>query len=62
MIVVFEAAAATHGDEPRIPDRGENHQFALASAIAEDIGIDIGHTIARSQVVTGPPIRLNWVR
>jgi len=26
MIVVPEAAAATHGDEPRIPDLGEDHQ------------------------------------
>jgi hypothetical protein len=26
VIVVLEAAAATHGDEPRIPDLGEDHQ------------------------------------
>lgn len=26
MIVVLEAAAATNGDEPRIPDLGEDHQ------------------------------------
>src|SRR5437773_5477248 len=31
VIVVLEAAAATHGDEPRIPDLGENHPFALAA-------------------------------
>jgi hypothetical protein len=28
MIVVLEGPAATHGDEPRIPDLGEDHQFA----------------------------------
>jgi hypothetical protein len=28
MIVVLEAAAATHSDEPRIPDLGEDHLFA----------------------------------
>jgi hypothetical protein len=27
MIVVLEDPAATHGDEPRIPDLGEDHQF-----------------------------------
>jgi hypothetical protein len=25
MIVVLEGPAATHGDEPRIPDLGEDH-------------------------------------
>jgi hypothetical protein len=29
VIVVLEAAAATRGDEPRIPDLGEDHQFAI---------------------------------
>ena len=29
MIVVLEGPAATHGDEPRIPDLGEDHQFAV---------------------------------
>src|SRR5438034_714033 len=36
MIVVFQGPAATHGDEPRIPDLGEDHQsadLALVSAI-----------------------------
>jgi hypothetical protein len=28
MIVVLEGPAATHLDEPRIPDRGEDHLFA----------------------------------
>jgi hypothetical protein len=28
MIVVLEGAAATHGDEPRIPDLGKDHLFA----------------------------------
>jgi hypothetical protein len=28
MIVVLEGPAATHGDEPRIPDLGEDHQVA----------------------------------
>jgi hypothetical protein len=28
MIVVLEGPAATHGDEPRIPDLGEDHLFA----------------------------------
>jgi hypothetical protein len=26
VVVILEAAAATHGDEPRIPDLGEDHQ------------------------------------
>ena len=30
VIVVMEAAAATLGDEPRIPDLGEDHQFAIS--------------------------------
>ncbi len=30
MIVVLEAAAATHGDEPRIPDLGEDHQLPIS--------------------------------
>ena len=30
VIVVLEAAAATHGDEPPIPDFGEDHQFAIS--------------------------------
>jgi hypothetical protein len=30
VIVVLEAAAATHGDEPRIPDLGEDHKFAIS--------------------------------
>jgi len=30
VIVVLEAAAATHGDEPRIPDLGEDHQFSIS--------------------------------
>jgi hypothetical protein len=25
VVVVLEAAAAAHGDEPRIPDLGEDH-------------------------------------
>ena len=36
MVVVLEAAAATHGDEPGIPDLGEDHQSAhLASLSAK---------------------------
>src|SRR6202035_618404 len=31
VIFVLQAAAATHGDEPRIPDLGEDHQFANAT-------------------------------
>ena len=30
VIVVLEAAAATHGDEAPIPDFGEDHQFAVS--------------------------------
>jgi hypothetical protein len=30
MVVVLEAAAATHRDESRIPDLGKDHQSALA--------------------------------
>ncbi len=36
MIVVLEGPAATHGDEPRIPDLGEDHQFALIRSCAAD--------------------------
>ena len=32
--VVFEAAAATHGDEPLIPDLGEDHQLPLLLLVA----------------------------
>ena len=32
MIVVLEGPAATHGDEPRIPDLGKDHQFAHSAA------------------------------
>ena len=31
MIVVLEGPAATHGGEPRIPDLGEDHLFAISS-------------------------------
>jgi hypothetical protein len=27
MIVIVEGAAATHGDEPKIPDLGEDHEW-----------------------------------
>jgi len=41
MVVVLEGPAATHGDEPRIPDLGENHQFAhLALVSAKGRGLD----------------------
>jgi hypothetical protein len=30
VIAVLEAAAATHGDEPWVPDLGEDHEFAIA--------------------------------
>ena len=30
VIIVLEAAAATYGDEPRVPDLGEDHQFAIS--------------------------------
>jgi hypothetical protein len=30
VIVVLEAAAATHGDEPRIPDLGEDHSSPIS--------------------------------
>jgi hypothetical protein len=33
VIVVLEATAATHGDEPRIPDLGKDHKFAEARSI-----------------------------
>ncbi len=42
MIVVLEDPAATHGDEPRIPDLREDHQFAhlaLVSAEGSKIGL-----------------------
>src|SRR5206468_5249938 len=34
MIVVFQGPAATHGDEPRIPDLGEDHQSALLALVS----------------------------
>ena len=33
MIVVLEGPAATHGDEPRIPDLGEDHQLARLAPV-----------------------------
>jgi hypothetical protein len=33
VIVVLEAAAATHGDEPRISDLGEDHSLDLSDAV-----------------------------
>jgi hypothetical protein len=30
VIIVLESAAATHSDEPRIPDLGEDHQFPIS--------------------------------
>ena len=45
MIVVLEGPAATHGDEPRIPDLGEDHQsahLALVSAKGSGIGLRLG--------------------
>jgi hypothetical protein len=42
VIVVLEAAAATRGDEPRIPDLGQDHQLAhlaLVSAEGSRIGL-----------------------
>jgi RimJ/RimL family protein N-acetyltransferase len=35
MIVVLEGPAATHGDEPRIPDLGEDHPFTLGRVPAD---------------------------
>ena len=34
MIVVFEGPAATYGDEPRIPDLGEDHQSAHLARVS----------------------------
>ena len=45
VIVVLEGPAATHGDEPRIPDLGEDHQsahLALVSAKGSGIGLRLG--------------------
>jgi len=42
MIVILEDPAATHGDEPRIPDLGEDHQLvhlAFVSANGSKIGL-----------------------
>jgi hypothetical protein len=33
VVAVLEAAAATHRDEPRIPDLGEDHQVALLALV-----------------------------
>ena len=45
MILVLEGAAATHGDEPRIPDLGEDHQVARLALVSAET------------LVTGPPSR-----
>src|SRR6266487_2785960 len=50
MIVVLEAAAATHGDEPRIPDLGEDHQSAHLAALS-----------AKGRHRSRPPTRLPMV-
>ena len=33
MIVVLEGPAATHGDEPRIPDLGEDHELGVSKRV-----------------------------
>ena len=38
MIVVFQGPAATHGDEPPIPDLGEDHQFADLAVVSAEAG------------------------
>src|SRR6185369_12598693 len=35
MIVVLERPAATHGDEPGIPDLGEDHQVRIGHALGK---------------------------
>jgi len=35
VIVVLEYAAATQGDEPRIPDLGEDHRLAAESVVVK---------------------------
>jgi hypothetical protein len=34
MIAVLEGPAATHGDEPQIPDLGEDHEYARLALVA----------------------------
>jgi len=56
MIVVLEGPAATHGDEPRIPDLGEDHQvasLALASAKGSGIGPRRGFRLLGVQALLG---------
>jgi hypothetical protein len=60
VIYVLEAAATTHGDEPRIPDLGEDHQFAHATDKGSVSGspvtgmslLSIGAYISRSEKQT----------
>jgi hypothetical protein len=37
VIAILEAAAPTHGDESRVPDLGEDHEFANLSLVAAEV-------------------------
>jgi hypothetical protein len=43
MIVVFETPAAAHGDEPRIPDLGEDHDVASRAVVSTKGKVDQMH-------------------
>jgi len=40
MILVLEGPAATHGDEPRIPDLGEDHDVANRGLVSTKGKVD----------------------
>jgi hypothetical protein len=61
VIIVLEAAAATHSDEPRIPDLGEDHQLPISplcpprvagSASDEPASYGRSVTLPRASVMT----------
>ena len=59
MIIVLEGPAATHGDEPRIPDFGEDHQSAQSTLLlppGDDTG-DIMKLLLTSAGIKNASIR-----
>src|SRR5712664_3906593 len=59
VIVVVKPAAATHGDEPRIPDLWEDHQFAISLLCPPRVPGSASDEPAALWSVGGP--RVGWL-
>jgi hypothetical protein len=63
MIVVVKAAAAAHGDEPRIPDLGEDHQLPISLlCVTSRAKIAIGRVVSTDFSGARPSIRRALIR